>query len=251
MQDGLEFLSKIRNGETPACQGISAVIGGGNTAVDVARSIVRLGGRAVILYRRRRQDMPAFGDEVQMALEEGVELVELVAPARIESGERPLPRHLAEDEGCRRGWRPRPRGARRGQNLRGRLSTASSRQPAQRPPRAGTTRRQGLQSILTLSHCTLAKGDGRSGDAVRRRSDKRHQERRPRRCLRQAGRHGPRHALAGRPRRRSCRNSMPAPSAAARRFPWKSTWEGNEGCATRTWLPTTRSTRTTSVIRPA
>ena len=82
---GSSFSPRVRNGETPDCQGTSAVIGGGNTAVDVARSIVRLGGKAVILYRRRRQDMPAFGDEVQMALDEGVELVELVAPAQIES----------------------------------------------------------------------------------------------------------------------------------------------------------------------
>jgi len=67
----------------PPVTGVSAVIGGGNTAVDVARSIVRLGGEALILYRRRRQDMPAFGDEVQMALEEGVKLTELVAPAGI------------------------------------------------------------------------------------------------------------------------------------------------------------------------
>ena len=85
VKDGLEFLARDSKGADPDCQGTSAVIGGGNTAVDVARSIVRLGGKAVILYRRRRQDMPAFGDEVQMALEEGVELVELVAPARIES----------------------------------------------------------------------------------------------------------------------------------------------------------------------
>jgi Pyruvate/2-oxoacid:ferredoxin oxidoreductase delta subunit len=67
---------------------LSAVIGGGNTAIDVARSIVRLGGKALILYRRRRRDMPAFEEEVQMALEEGVELRELVAAAKItEEGE--------------------------------------------------------------------------------------------------------------------------------------------------------------------
>lgn len=83
--DGLSFLADLRNGQKPAVPGLSAVIGGGNTAVDVARSIVRLGGKALILYRRRREDMPAFGDEVQMALDEGVELMELVAPASVES----------------------------------------------------------------------------------------------------------------------------------------------------------------------
>jgi NADPH-dependent glutamate synthase beta subunit-like oxidoreductase len=85
VQDGLSFLAKLRTGQQPAVPGLSAVIGGGNTAIDVARSIVRLGGKALILYRRRLQDMPAFGDEVQMALGEGVELMELVAPASIES----------------------------------------------------------------------------------------------------------------------------------------------------------------------
>ncbi len=85
VSDGLTFLANLRNDQRPAVPGLSAVVGGGNTAVDVARSIIRLGGKALILYRRRREDMPAFGDEVQMALDEGVELMELVAPASIES----------------------------------------------------------------------------------------------------------------------------------------------------------------------
>ena len=81
--EGLDFLRQIREGQAPACQGVSAVIGGGNTAIDVARSIVRLGGKALLLYRRRRRDMPAFDPEVEMALEEGVELQELVAPVAV------------------------------------------------------------------------------------------------------------------------------------------------------------------------
>ncbi len=81
--EGLDFLRALRAGGTPSCSGVSAVVGGGNTAVDVARSIVRLGGKALLLYRRRRRDMPAFDLEVEMALEEGVELQELVAPAAV------------------------------------------------------------------------------------------------------------------------------------------------------------------------
>ncbi|MCG6534308.1 MAG: FAD-dependent oxidoreductase [Syntrophales bacterium LBB04] len=81
--DGLTLLNRIRNGETVSVSGLSAVIGGGNTAIDVTRSIIRLGGKAMILYRRRRRDMPAFEEEVQMALEEGVELRELVTPIKI------------------------------------------------------------------------------------------------------------------------------------------------------------------------
>lgn len=87
--EGLDFLRHIREGHVLPCPGVSAVIGGGNTAIDVARSVVRLGGKALLLYRRRRQDMPAFDLEVEMALEEGVELQELVAPVSIaeESGQ--------------------------------------------------------------------------------------------------------------------------------------------------------------------
>jgi NADPH-dependent glutamate synthase beta subunit-like oxidoreductase len=68
----------------PHCHGLSAVIGGGNTAVDVARTVIRLGGKVAILYRRRRQDIPAFAEEIAMAMEEGVELHELLAPGAIE-----------------------------------------------------------------------------------------------------------------------------------------------------------------------
>ncbi len=81
--DGLSFLKNIRAGGRPACGGLSAVIGGGNTAVDIARTVIRLGGQSAILYRRRRQDMPAFEDEIAMALEEGAELYELLAPASV------------------------------------------------------------------------------------------------------------------------------------------------------------------------
>jgi len=85
VENGLEFLGKIRQGEEPSFDGPVAVIGGGNTAVDVARNVVRLGGKSLIVYRRRRRDMPAFDQEIQMALEEGVEIRELLAPAKVES----------------------------------------------------------------------------------------------------------------------------------------------------------------------
>jgi NADPH-dependent glutamate synthase beta subunit-like oxidoreductase len=61
-----------------------AVIGGGNAAVDAARSAVRLGAEQVqILYRRTREEMPAYEEEIEEALLEGIELHELVAPYRI------------------------------------------------------------------------------------------------------------------------------------------------------------------------
>jgi len=84
VEDGLSFLRKVNQEDFPALQGTVAVLGGGNTAIDVARSVTRLGGKAVIFYRRRRQDMPAFEEEIQMALEEGVGLKELWAPVQIQ-----------------------------------------------------------------------------------------------------------------------------------------------------------------------
>jgi len=85
--NGLHFLSQMRSAEGLSLEGkrTAAVIGGGNTAVDVARSLVRLGVEPVIVYRRRRQDMPAFDPEVEMAIDEGVRLKTLLAPIRIQA----------------------------------------------------------------------------------------------------------------------------------------------------------------------
>ena len=82
-QDGLQLLYQIRDGQSATITGKAAVIGGGNTAVDVARSLKRQGATPIIVYRRRKADMPAFEPEIEMALEEGIELRELVAPIAI------------------------------------------------------------------------------------------------------------------------------------------------------------------------
>jgi len=81
--DGLEFLNLLRMGKLSPSNGTAAVIGGGNTAIDVARSLVRLGTSTTLIYRRRKQDMPAFKDEVEMAYEEGVSIMELYSPLEI------------------------------------------------------------------------------------------------------------------------------------------------------------------------
>jgi NADH-quinone oxidoreductase subunit F len=61
-----------------------AVIGGGNSAVDAARTARRLGAEQVtIFYRRMRREMPAQQAEIRAAEEEGIEIVELVAPGAI------------------------------------------------------------------------------------------------------------------------------------------------------------------------
>jgi NADPH-dependent glutamate synthase beta subunit-like oxidoreductase/Pyruvate/2-oxoacid:ferredoxin oxidoreductase delta subunit len=82
--DGLDYLSRLRKGETAPSNITAAVIGGGNTAIDVARSLVRKGTKTTLIYRRQKQDMPAFKDEVDMAVDEGVTIMELFSPVKIE-----------------------------------------------------------------------------------------------------------------------------------------------------------------------
>src|SRR5215469_5128173 len=68
--------------------GTVAVVGGGSTAMDAARSALRAGAdRVHILYRRTRDEMPAQAEEVRAALEEGIEVHELSAPVRINGAE--------------------------------------------------------------------------------------------------------------------------------------------------------------------
>ena len=71
--DAVSFLHGMEtDGEAPRLGRRVAVYGGGNTALDVARTARRLGDEAVIVYRRTREKMPAHDFEVQEALEEGV-----------------------------------------------------------------------------------------------------------------------------------------------------------------------------------
>ena len=69
-----EYRTPIRVGKQ------TVVIGGGNTAMDAARSALRLGSDVTIIYRRTRAELPARAEEVENALEEGVKLEELVIP---------------------------------------------------------------------------------------------------------------------------------------------------------------------------
>ena len=82
-RDGLDFLNSLQREEKMSFNGTAAIIGGGNTAIDVARCLARLGTAPLIVYRRRIQDMPAFEPEIAMAVEEGVRIMELVVPIRI------------------------------------------------------------------------------------------------------------------------------------------------------------------------
>jgi NADH-quinone oxidoreductase subunit F len=79
----LDFLSRLGRGEKIELGRQVAVIGGGNAAIDSARTALRLGAEVRIVYRRARQDMPAIPEEIEEALEEGARLVTLVAPLRV------------------------------------------------------------------------------------------------------------------------------------------------------------------------
>ncbi|NLB39309.1 MAG: FAD-dependent oxidoreductase [Clostridiales bacterium] len=85
---GIDFLKAVKMYNSMDFTGMRVVvIGGGNTAIDSARKAIRLGAVVVkILYRRTRDIMPAFDIEIDEALEEGVQLVELVSPTRFIAG---------------------------------------------------------------------------------------------------------------------------------------------------------------------
>jgi NADH-quinone oxidoreductase subunit F len=84
VEDSLVFLRSRALDQPVKCGKSVAVIGGGNAAVDAARSALRMGAEKVtILYRRTRVEMPAYEEEIEAALAEGIEIVELVAPVRV------------------------------------------------------------------------------------------------------------------------------------------------------------------------
>lgn len=88
--DGLSVLAKVNWGEDIDLGGTVAVVGGGNVAMDVARTALRKGAKVVMLYRRTREEMPASPEEVEYAIEEGVDIQFLVAPQKIVAGEKKL-----------------------------------------------------------------------------------------------------------------------------------------------------------------
>jgi len=80
---GTAFLNKVNAGEAVEVGDHVVVIGGGDTAIDAARIARRLGAKATVLYRRTRTEMPAIKEEIEGALEEGVEIHYLAAPISI------------------------------------------------------------------------------------------------------------------------------------------------------------------------
>jgi NADH-quinone oxidoreductase subunit F len=88
VSDVLDFLEKFKSGSADLNIGKNvAIIGAGNSAMDAARTAIRLGAEHVtILYRRTRAQMPAWAEEVDATADEGIELKTLVAPKEIVRG---------------------------------------------------------------------------------------------------------------------------------------------------------------------
>jgi NADPH-dependent glutamate synthase beta subunit-like oxidoreductase len=86
----LEVLSSIQRGNAPSLRGATvAVIGGGNTSFDVARTAIRAGAKSVtIYYRRNKQEMPGNIEELSMAQREGVKIEYQVTPVRFTGDKR-------------------------------------------------------------------------------------------------------------------------------------------------------------------
>ncbi len=79
---GVEILRRIALGENPKFKDKALVVGGGNTAMDAARSAARLGVEVTVVYRRSREEMPAISEEVEACLEEGVPIEFLTTPVK-------------------------------------------------------------------------------------------------------------------------------------------------------------------------
>jgi NADH-quinone oxidoreductase subunit F len=86
LEYGLHLLRDVKTGQSVRVGNRVLIIGGGNTAIDAARTALRKGARHVsVLYRRSREEMPVSHFEFQEAEEEGVEFHFLVSPVRIEA----------------------------------------------------------------------------------------------------------------------------------------------------------------------
>jgi len=87
---GLPFLIDLEKNKKTLTGKRCAVIGGGNTAIDVARSLLRLGAEVIVLYRRTKAEMPAITEEYQKAVAEGVLFHFLLQPMAIKKNENTL-----------------------------------------------------------------------------------------------------------------------------------------------------------------
>lgn len=81
---GIVFLEGVKRNGPPVMKGTVAIVGGGNVAIDAARTAIRCGAdKVTVLYRRTRTEMPADDIEVTDAIEEGIEFAYLTAPSKV------------------------------------------------------------------------------------------------------------------------------------------------------------------------
>ena len=147
MLDAVSVLRSMEGEDKPMLGRRVVVYGGGNTALDVARTAKRLGAsEAIIVYRRTREKMPAHDFEVEEALQEGI-LIKWLSTIKNMADERHADRR--EDGARRQGL---PAADRRIRNARGRLAGAGAR-PGRGP--------------------VAARGRARSRDQGRRRAGRR------------------------------------------------------------------------------
>ena len=86
VMSAIEFLEKTSSGELTSIGDKVMIVGGGNSAMDAARTAIRLGCKeSVMYYRRTRKEMPAFDFEIDEAIEDGVKIEFLSAPVKIEN----------------------------------------------------------------------------------------------------------------------------------------------------------------------
>lgn len=86
VRQGVDFLREVNSTGTAQIGNKVAIVGGGNVAVDVARVACRLGAKEVnIVYRRTKAEMPALPEEIEAALEEGINIYFLAAPQEIQT----------------------------------------------------------------------------------------------------------------------------------------------------------------------
>ena len=81
--EALQFLRQYNMSGSVEVGKDVAIIGGGNSAIDAARTAVRLGANVTVVYRRPQSEMPAYAEEIEEAQQEGVKILELSSPERI------------------------------------------------------------------------------------------------------------------------------------------------------------------------
>ena len=216
----LLFLEAVAKGEAVRLGRKVAVIGGGNAAIDSARTALRMGSDVTVIYRRERKDMPAIREETDAAEAEGAKFLFLADAAphrRRRRGQREGHRGGKDQAGRVRSLRPAPPGADRrnpppGVRHRdpgGGRSGGPGFRPRLRPAHQGSRHARGGPLHARNQPQQILRG---------RRRDQRRFQRVQRHGLRQEGGAQHRPAADGRV---ALGPARPAASPTARRRPWK------------------------------